>query len=109
MNTQIPEYRAKKIDSDEYIEGFYYKSIAGYTREFHSILRGNIEYDGSITPDSIFEIDPSTLTVSFDNGITWRNFEVINLALKAHDEEFNKIINSMGYERQGETKWTFQQ
>jgi len=87
METYIPIYRAKKIDSDECIEGFYYKSKAGYTREYHAILRGSIEYDESIAPDSIFEIDPSTLEIS--DGKKWRKLNECNFRT---DEELDKHL-----------------
>jgi len=81
----MPIYRGKKIDSDEYVEGFYYKSKAGYTREYHAILRGSIEYDESIAPDSIIEIDPSTLAISFDDGDTWYDdFQLIDETLESY-------------------------
>lgn len=65
----IPIYRAKKIDSDEYIEGCYssYKvsSIAyepNHSREsFRSYNEGNYINDG----DDEIEIDPSTLAIHF--------------------------------------------
>jgi len=51
MKTNIPIYRAKKIDSDEYHVGLYYESATG----LHCIQNGTAE-----------EIDISTLAIHFD-------------------------------------------
>ena len=54
MKTQIPIYRAKKIDSDEYVEGFYfnYDDALGYRPMIISKSSGIEE-----------EIEESTLTI----------------------------------------------
>ena len=59
----IPIYRAKKIDSDEYVEGFYFnrKNMLGKTI-YHKI-------DHSTTCDKFTEIDPSTLAIHFPDLI----------------------------------------
>ncbi len=63
----IPIYRAKKIDSDEWVEGFYVykKGARGY--ENHSI-----SYNKSVKRQSIIcdtTIDPNTLAIHFPNMI----------------------------------------
>lgn len=53
----IPLYRAKCIDSDEYIEGFYFnrKNMLG------KIIYHKIDF--STTCDMVAEIDPTTLAI----------------------------------------------
>ena len=71
MKTQIPIYRAKKIDSDEDIEGYLTyteKAIAG------SIMSGNASYTTGYfiynpTENSNYHIDPSTLAIHFPDMI----------------------------------------
>ena len=56
METQIPIYRAKKIDSDEYVEGYYIRENTGH------FVQGCNEFSG------VFKIiDPSTLAIHFPN------------------------------------------
>lgn len=50
----VPIYRAKKIDSDEYAQGFY----EGWENK-HFII---------ISPKEYFKINITTLEISFDNG-----------------------------------------
>lgn len=59
-NFNIPKYRAKKIDSDEYVIG--YLKITKYNNRTEYVI--NFSYDSS----SIFgesEIDPTTLAINF--------------------------------------------
>lgn len=61
----IPIYRAKKIDSDEYVEGFYFNY---WNKEKHYI--GTIttkEFTNKVNEwtSSIYEIDPTTLAIHF--------------------------------------------
>ena len=62
MKTQIPIYRAKKTDSDEYVEGYLmpYACIDGW---FIRLLK----YDNLV--DAEIEIGPSTLAIHFPNMI----------------------------------------
>jgi hypothetical protein len=62
-NFNIPVYRAKKIDSDEYVEGFYFnrKNMLG------KIIYHKIDF--STTCDSYAEIDPTTLAIHFPDMI----------------------------------------
>lgn len=55
----IPIYRARKIDKYEYVEGWLTK--------VQNVLC--IEID-----NMPFEIDPSTLVISFDGGKNWFEF-----------------------------------
>jgi len=59
----LPLCRAKKIDSDEWVEGWYYKSVGG----FHCMCY----YDKDLEIDWEDKIDPSTLLISFNNGKSW--------------------------------------
>ena len=66
-NLNIPIYRAKKIDSEEYVVGGY------------------LSWCGTpvIFSDScpVSEIDPTTLKISFDNGKNWKTFKEVQIAL----------------------------
>ena len=55
----IPIYRAKRIDSDEYVEGYYlkeYYEISTLTRFSNIIFIDNVSFE---------EIDISTLSIHF--------------------------------------------
>lgn len=67
----IPIYRAKKIDSDEYVEGYY-----NFTLDSKHILA---------TP-FVFEIDPKTLAIHFPNML---------------DSQENKIFASLSKDGKG--------
>ena len=61
MISSIPIYRAKKIDSDDYVEGFYVDTVEFFTK----VLRNA---NGYITKDGNFHIvDISTLAIHFPN------------------------------------------
>ena len=64
MKINIPIYNAKKIHSDDYVEGYYHPNFF--------MCMGN-ETCGTIsTKDGYqYEIDPSTLVISFDDGENW--------------------------------------
>jgi len=73
-----PIYRAKKIDSDELVEG-YLMPFANTKGWFIRILN----YTDLMNAE--FEIDPSTLEISFDNGDTWYDdFQLIDETLERH-------------------------
>lgn len=85
MNTPI--YRAKKIDSDEYVEGYcaYDESTNNYCI-ITGICLGNIY--GWVNP---YEIDPTTLAIHFPNTINtnsekvWYNMEEILNIVKEYE------------------------
>ena len=54
MKTQIPIYRAKKIDSDEYVEGYYIRENTGHFIQGCNDFRGGFKI-----------IDQSTLAIHF--------------------------------------------
>lgn len=63
MISNIPIYRAKKIDSDEYVEGYYVDTVEFFTKT----LRNE---NGYITKDGNFHIiDISTLAIHFPDTI----------------------------------------
>lgn len=57
MKTNTPIFRAKKIDSNEYVQGFYYKD-----NKDHIIFNGD-----STTIFGLRVIDPTTLSIHFPN------------------------------------------
>ena len=64
----LPIYRAKKIDSNEYVEGFYIEDygIASYIQEskyLNFIVSDRGEKGMEV--DTLFQIDPTTLSISF--------------------------------------------
>lgn len=74
--TNIQIYRAKKIDSDEYVEGYY---VFEEYSEKHIILQNNrLGYFRNY-------IDPSTLAMSFNGGVTWRTLEEVHNGLSFLD------------------------
>lgn len=78
---QIPLYRAKKIDSDEYIKGYLNRSM-----DHNGVIHYNISLD-FIYNDGV-EIDPSTLAIHFPDMI---------------DSEGNKIFASLSEDGKGGT------
>ena len=67
MKTNIPQYRAKKIDSDEYVEG-YYVYLKRYKKHYlintFSFEQYNLKR---------WEIEPSTLSISFPDMLDKNN------------------------------------
>jgi hypothetical protein len=68
MNTPI--FRAKKIDSDEYVEGFYIEDygVASYIQEskyLNFIVSDRGEKGMEV--DTLFQIDPTILSIHFEN------------------------------------------
>ena len=74
--SNIPIYRAKKIDSNEYVEGFYYKD-----GNDHIIFNGD-----STTIFGLRVIDPTTLSIHFPDMI---------------DSQGNKIFASLQKDGKG--------
>ena len=59
----IPIFRAKNIDSDEYVQGYYYKDerlISGYSHKIHTFSKF-----GTVTT----EIDEDTLSIHFPDMV----------------------------------------
>ena len=70
----VPIYRAKKIDSDEYVEGFYFKDLGDdsngfHSKEYHFILDGLTSYSSDSWSPLNEQIDPSTLAIHFPDMI----------------------------------------
>jgi len=59
----IPKYRAKKIDSDEYVVGFLVP-LWSLLCEAYAINQGNM-YDNNDQSLDTYQIDPSTLAINF--------------------------------------------
>jgi len=75
-NLNLPIYRGKNIDIDEYVVGWL---LPPFERKIFISVCWSHE-DTGYTPD-IIPIDPSTLEISFDNGITWRTLDEVQIAL----------------------------
>ena len=67
MKTNIPIYRAKKIDSDKYVEGTgFYKGVF----EDKAMCLGNCRIQNIIIErGTMWHIDPSTLAIHFPDMI----------------------------------------
>ena len=89
MTTQIPIYRAKKINSDEWVEGYLVKvSDTFYIRKEISLLNAII--------------DPNTLAIHFDNMVDKNGKRIFaslsedgiggDIALFNMDDTYYKII-----------------
>lgn len=63
----IPQYRAKKIDSDESVIGYLHR--ANNNPDLITIRTGNIKIIESVVIDEMFRIDPSTLAIHFPDMI----------------------------------------
>lgn len=85
----LPIYRAKKIDSDEYVKGYLHRS--NLNPNFITIRTGNIKIVNGVVIDEMFKIDPSTLAISFDGGENW--FDMENA-----EREFREYLKTHGYE-----------
>ena len=90
MNLAV--YRARKFDKDQYVKGLCIPTEQGYfifenesehiEVNCHNDLFDDGAIDGEITINSTsYEIDPTTLKISFDNGKTWKTFEEVRIAL----------------------------
>ena len=87
---EVPIYRAKKIDSDEDVEGALIAN-AFFKRETkepccYIFDNSKMDYDcfvdiGEQLDD--YEIDPSTLEISFDNGINWLDVDLVRAYINA--------------------------
>jgi len=76
----LPIYRAKKIDSDEYVEGYYfYENIEVVKHEFKDVYQEAENHYMGFGNGYADLIDPSTLAISFNNGKTWySDFESVD-------------------------------
>jgi len=77
----IPIYRAKRIDNDEYVEGYL---LPEYKGKLHLSIKWTRDFDG-LTPNFI-QIDPSTLAIHFPNML---------------DSQGNKIFASLQEDGKG--------
>lgn len=78
-------YRAKKIDSDEYVEGYYQQFWDDeINKRIHQIFwETRRDEDKPYAYDHHFKlIDPSTLEISFDGGETFNNFVFVNACIE---------------------------
>ena len=66
METNIPIYRAKKIDSDEYVVGWYSSPIIIEGKTYLSITNKDGEY----------RIDPTTLSIHFPDMLDSQGNEI---------------------------------
>ena len=84
----IPIYRAKKIGSDEYVEGALIANafFKRETKEPCCYIFDNSKMDYDCFVDIAeqlddYEIDPSTLAMSFNGGVTWRTLKEVHNGL----------------------------
>jgi len=80
----LPIYRGKKIDSDEWVEGMY----VPYDYDWDS--DGEIvDYDYILQLDGEYKVkvDPETLAISFDNGIRFDSFSFVSIAIDDRRED----------------------
>jgi len=80
----IPMYRAKRIDSNEWVEGYLFIIWDKYY-----ILWGTTNN----IPNQI-EINPSTLAISFNNGKSWLKLEDLEVYTCT---DFDLKYNDMKY------------
>ena len=80
----IPIYRAKKIDSDEYVEG-YYSPDKNYQEHIHTIFYFDIG-DFNVDRKTTTQIDPTTLSIHFPDML---------------DSQGNKIFASLQEDGKG--------
>lgn len=80
----IPIYRAKKIDSDEYVEG-YYSPDKNYQEHIHTIFYFDIG-DFNVDRKTTTQIDPTTLAIHFPDML---------------DSQGNKIFASLSASGKG--------
>jgi len=85
LKLNIPIYRAKKIDSDEYIEGYYQKYVYRPQFEKRTEISYHVVEETSIIHRSN-EIDPLTLSIHFPDML---------------DSEGNKIFASLSEDGRG--------
>ena len=81
----IPQYRAKKIDSDEYVEGYVRQALDG---KVWIIPIGHIIH--------FYEIDPKTLAIHFPNSMIDKNGKKIFASL-SEDGVGGDICEQNGY------------
>lgn len=81
-NINIPICRAKKIDSDEYVQGFLFKDTDGYFR----ITNGIKDYKHPLKLPFEYLIDETTLAIHFPDMI---------------DSQGNKIFASLSEDGKG--------
>ena len=87
----IPIYRAKKIDSDEYVEGYYSPTAQFLTKTLKNKNGYIHEADGDWNI-----IDPSTLAISIDKE-NWFSIEHSNniLSMKNVIESINQKVTGI--------------
>ena len=85
----IPIYRAKKIDSDEYVEGYLTELWTNQGSEQRYAIDTATAYTNDEYSIYVYQINPSTLELSFDN-INWYSEEdIISILGIAEDMEYN--------------------
>ena len=87
---KIPIYRAKKINSDEYVIGFYV--FSNIDRDTHLIRIDETYWEDTGLVYTEVEIDPSTLSINFEDML---------------DNEGNKIFASLSEDGKGGDMLTF--
>ena len=91
--TQIPIYRAKKINSDEYIEGYLEPSFDGEMNDCWAI-RTSTKRNPHFWGQNLYEIDPSTLSIHFPDMLDSQGNKIF--ASLSEDGRGGDVLNS-GY------------
>jgi len=88
----IPIYRAKKINSDEYVEGYYY--VEQYDYDIHHIGTKmiDVEHEG-YQFNELYAIDQSTLAIHFPDMIDSKGNKIF--ASLSKDGKGGDIIHSI--------------
>lgn len=90
--TQIPQYRAKKIDSDEFVIGYYSSAY-----DIHHYIIDHLGVDTKTSTvytvsTNLYEIDKSTLAIHFPDML---------------DSQGNKIFASLSEDGKGGDKFLY--
>ena len=102
MKTNIPVYRAKKIDSDKYVMGLVCEAmeIHSVNKDLKPLLRLWIW-----NKDGTYEIDPSTLAIHFSDMIDSEGSEIFaslskdgnggSICTDSYNEKYICILNTI--------------
>ena len=72
----IPTYRAKKIDSSEWVEGYLIPLWTPLGKEQLYAIDDGTLYDGEGLSVNVYTVDPNDIEISFD-GKEWRGIEYV--------------------------------
>ena len=76
----IPTYRAKKIDSSEWVEGYLIPLWTPLGKEQLYAIDDGTLYDGEGLSVNVYTVDPNDIEISFD-GKEWRGINELNISI----------------------------